>query len=311
MIRNLYNCAQQALYAAAKLGWENYQAYLKDFTALKGKYTKKYGDDALAAVEAAEALPDDQARSAVPENNRVMVKDLAVQCMELWQQLKSYINDAYPKNQRKPMLEAAGAKHYYGASNNSWEAVAALVNSGDAFIQEHTEALSKEGDNMPEDFPATFTAAKDAFKTQYATYLLSAQGKVSGTGEKNLANNGVYETLISMLADGQIIFKNDPTKKSLFVFETLLSFIESKGASGLRIVAKEAVTQLPVPQVEFTVQPGNFTGSTDENGVLVLNLPEDTYSIIGMKDGYNSFTEEVNVSTGVVSRKNIEFTKSA
>jgi len=45
--------------------------------------------------------------------------------------------------------------------------------------------------------------------------------------------------------------------------------------------------------------------------VLVLPLAQDSYSIIGIKDGYESFTEELNITTGVVSRRNIVLTKTA
>ncbi len=81
--------------------------------------------------------------------------------------------------------------------------------------------------------------------------------------------------------------------------------------TGLRIVAKEKVTELLVASFAVTVQPGNVQASTDENGVLVLPLAQDTYSVIGIKDGYESFTEEVNITTGVVSRRNIVLTKTA
>ena len=114
-----------------------------------------------------------------------------------------------------------------------------------------------------------------------------------------------------MLADGQIIYRNDPAKKALFVFDTLLSYVTTSGATGLRIVVKEKITELPVSGFAVTAQPGNVQGSTDENGILVLSLADDTYSIIGIKDGYDTFSEEVNITTGVVSRKNIELTKVA
>jgi len=81
--------------------------------------------------------------------------------------------------------------------------------------------------------------------------------------------------------------------------------------TGLRIVAKEKITELPVAGVTVTAQLANVKGATDENGVLVLSLSENTYSIIGIKDGYETFSEEVDINTGTVSRKNIELTKTA
>ena len=64
MIKNMYTCALQVLYAVAIMVWQNYQDNLAAFTAHKAKYAKQFGDDALAAAIAAKDMPDDQARSA-------------------------------------------------------------------------------------------------------------------------------------------------------------------------------------------------------------------------------------------------------
>ena len=114
-----------------------------------------------------------------------------------------------------------------------------------------------------------------------------------------------------MLADGQVIYRNDDIKRPLFVFETLLGYVTTKRDTGLRIVAKENITELPVDGFAVTAQPGNVQGATDENGVLVLPLTEGSFNLIGIKDGYETFTEEVNITTGVVSRRNIVLIKSA
>lgn len=306
-----YKCTQQELYAVCLLGWQNYLDNQEDFAAYKPKYTVVFGNNAIAQVLEAKNLPDSVARIAIPESSRVQLKQLAAVCLDNWQRLKGYIVEAYAKPQQKSKLDAAGAKSYKGASHFSWERMQALLTSAQLFITNNTEALEMEGQNMPATFPTQFATDKTAFEDLYAEYLLQSQGSVNGTTEKLTANNTISNALAKMFADGQIIYKNDPAKREMFTFENLLRYVTKPGESGLRIVAKEAVTEVPIQGLLITAQPGNIVGTTDENGVLLLTLPQDNYSIIGMKDGYNSFTEEVNVTTGVVSRKNIELSKTA
>ena len=306
-----YKCTQQQLYAVGNLGWQNYLDNLADFTNHKAKYTGEFGTNAIATVLAAKSLPDAQARGSVPESIRVQLTEAAAACADNWQKLKSYIIDAYPLSQQKPMLAAAGSKFYKKASTTGWEQMHSMLTSASQFINDNSEILLQEGTNMPAAFPAKFETNKAAFETKYTAFLSAQQGTIGGTSNKIIANNAIYDTLIKMFADGQIIYRTDPVNKVLFVFESLLSFVTTGGETGLRIVAKEEVTELPVAGFAVTVQPGNVQASTDENGVLVLSLAQDTYSVIGIKDGYESFTEEVNITTGVVSRRNIVLTKTA
>ncbi len=306
-----YKCTQQQLYAVANLGWQNYLDNLADFTNHKAKYAGEFGTNAIAAVLAAKSLPDAQARGSVPESIRVQLTEAAAACADNWQKLKSYIIDAYPLSQQKPMLAAAGSKFYKKASTTGWEQMHSMLTSASQFIDDNSEILLQEGTNMPAAFPAKFETDKAAFETKYTAFLSAQQGTIGGTSNKIIANNAIYDTLVKMFADGQIIYRTNPVNKVLFVFESLLSFVTTGGETGLRIVAKEEVTELPVAGFAVTVQPGNVQASTDENGVLVLPLAQDSYSIIGIKDGYESFTEELNITTGVVSRRNIVLTKTA
>ncbi len=306
-----YKCTQQQLYAVANLGWQNYLDNLADFTNHKAKYTGEFGTNAIAAVLAAKNLPNAQTRGSVPESIRIQLLEAAAACGDNWQKLKSYIMDAFPLSQQKPMLEAAGSKFYQKASSAGWEQMQSMLTSASQFINDNGNSLLQEGTNMPAAFPAKFETDKTVFETKYTEFLSAQQGTIGGTTNKIIANNTVYDTLTKMFADGQIIYRTDPVNKALFVFDSLLSFLTTGRETGLRIVAKEEVTELPVAGFAVTVQPGNVQASTDEDGVLVLSLAQDTYSVIGIKDGYESFTEEVNITTGVVSRRNIVLTKTA
>jgi hypothetical protein len=310
-IQSNYNCTQQELYEVAKVGWRNYKNSLADFTNHKGKYTPALADEALGAILAAQNLPDGQAWGAGSETLRIQLEQAVDTCLNNWQILKSYITDAFLVEEQKPMLEAAGSKYYTSASGKSWPQMQSLLISASKFINDNSEALSRGGNNMPATFPTKFATDKAVFQTKYSAFLESAVNGNSGTNAKITANNAVYDSLIKMFEDGQLIYKNDPVKKPLFAFDTLLSYIGAPGQAGLRIIAKEKTTELPVAGFSVTIQPGNLRGATDANGVLILSLPENTYNIVGIKDGYETFSEEVDIVTGVISRKNVELTKTA
>ena len=305
-----YKCTQQELYEVANLAWRNYSDNLACFTNHKARYTAALADAAVEAIRAARNLPEGQSNSAGSETLRIQLEQAVDTCLNNWQILKSYIADAFLVEEQKPMLEAAGSGYYRQASGKSWPQMQSLLSSASKFITDHAETLAQGGNNMPATFPTKFATDKAVFQTKYSDFLASAVNSTSSTNAKITANNAVYDSLIKMLDDGQLIFTNEPAKKSLFVFDTLLSYISSAQA-GLRIIAKEKITELPVEGFSITIHPGNLRGATDANGVLILSLPENTYNIIGIKDGYETFSEEVNIITGVISRKNVELTKTA
>src|SRR3954452_19349297 len=122
-----YKCTQQEFYAAAKLGWQNYRDNLPDFTDHKAKYTTAFGEDALNALLAAKDLPDDQARDSVPETWRIQLSQAANVCLDDWQILKSYITEAFPAQEQKTRLDAAGIKYYRKAANRGWTEMQSLL----------------------------------------------------------------------------------------------------------------------------------------------------------------------------------------
>src|SRR6266487_334914 len=176
-----YNCSQQQLYAVANLGWQNYFDNLANFTNHKAKYTQEFGADAIAGVLEAKNLPDALARDSVPQAIRIKLSEAAVACADNWQKLKSYISDAFPLSQQKPMLEAAGSKFYKKASTQGWGQMQSMLTSASQFIDENAEALLQEGTNMPAPFPAKFETDKAAFETRYAAFLSAQQGTIGGT----------------------------------------------------------------------------------------------------------------------------------
>ena len=155
-VKNEYPCSQKDLYSILETAWRNFDGHQPDFAALKALYTILYSINAKAAIAAAKALPDVQARGEAAESLRVELVTQAETCRQNFQKLKSYIVTAYPnKALHKGKFEAAGQLYYEGASNEDWESVSQLNQSGSNFIAANSVALLA-GLNMPVGFQATY-----------------------------------------------------------------------------------------------------------------------------------------------------------
>ncbi len=117
----VYKCTQNELYAVCRLIWLSFISHLTTFTSRKAYYNAVYGNAALAENDAAQLLPDYQARGEASESFKVQLGEVAKHCMMYFLLLKSHIEDAYDENLVKPKLEAAGSLYYSKAKNNNWE----------------------------------------------------------------------------------------------------------------------------------------------------------------------------------------------
>jgi hypothetical protein len=175
-INPAYKGTQQEFYAAANLGWQNYQASLADFTSFKAKYTTEFGTDAVAELLIAKNIPDAQSRGSVPESLRIELEATAGLCLHNFQILKSYIADAFPEGQHKTMLDAAGARFYTKASNENWTAMQSMLDASAQFIMDHATDLSQGGNNMPQRFLQNSISIKPLFKQTMLRLLQQSRG---------------------------------------------------------------------------------------------------------------------------------------
>ena len=126
-MKNSYSCSQSELYTACELGWNSCTQQLPLFADFKAKYTAQYIADRLVEIQAAENLPDEQTRNAVPEQYRIQLEQAAQTVLGSYQRIKRYIAEAYPPELQKPQLEAAGQLYYAAAAANNWDKVKLLL----------------------------------------------------------------------------------------------------------------------------------------------------------------------------------------
>ena len=124
-----YPMSQGDLYLVLPLAWQQYADNQPAFAGYKKiKYTAALGTEALTRLAAAMALPDDQARGAMPESTRVELAQQTQEFLDVWNLLDGYLEEAYkPTDNYKAMREAAGSKRYAAAANDDWGAAQELV----------------------------------------------------------------------------------------------------------------------------------------------------------------------------------------
>jgi hypothetical protein len=97
------------------------------------------------------------------------------------------------------------------------------------------------------------------------------------TEDKIDANNILYDAIIYVCKDGQVIFKRDSGKRERFVFNSVLEAVTPPGSSSLRVMVQDSVTFLPLSGVRVIIQLAGqpaLEQVTDEDGDVLFDSIE-------------------------------------
>jgi Carboxypeptidase regulatory-like domain len=301
-----YKSAQAELYMACQIGWGMCRKNLPAFAAFKGRYTEGYINECLAAITAADDLPDANARYVgygIARNDLMSCKDGIVQHFTM---LLSYISDAYPASTVELMINAAGKPFFDRSKRNIWTSVSALLSAAVPFIRENKVALMANN-NMPASFIDSFQVLRDRFTVAFADYNASDTEAAGQTTEKVDANNAVYNAIAKMLDDGRIVFSNNPDMAKEFTFGKLLSQVRSTKMAGFSGRANLPNKGKLIEGVRVSIPNTDRFAVTDENGRYELfPLAADTYTLLFEKEGYEPLLiEDMKIKTGVMTRCNV------
>ncbi len=222
-----YKCSQQILYILCKQAWQNCSQYLDRFVKFKAKYSVDFIATQLSEIDAASALPEFEARETNWDNFQKDLITTGTKCLQLWQDLKRYIADGWPKEEEKKAFLKAGQDWYQTAKNKNWESLSKLNTEGIAFMRENREQLLANN-NMPASFPTSYLSAIQRFDSLQRQFYKSWEKEKEITERKILANNAIHRQLMVMMMDGQRIFKNEPAIGKRFVFMNLLEDLKGK-----------------------------------------------------------------------------------
>ena len=307
MAKTLYNCSVDSLYLALHYGWDLTEQHLAAFAAYKSKYTPAFVTTHREALRAAEDMPDQQARIAPTQAQRVDLVAKKEEVLTYFQFLVGYIEDAYQKDKVKIMTQSAGQAKYAKAQNNNWTSVKSLLSSAVAFIENNQADLTAD-DNMPLDFLTRFKQARADFDALYSLWNTDDSDSYQLTEAKINANNAVYNTILGVLSDAQKVFRNDATKAQKFTFSALLSQIRGTTAAGVsgKVVIKGTTDVLT--NATISILSLNKSVQTDIEGRFELSpIAAGFYNIkIDAPDFEPFIMENFEIKIGTIRRLNIE-----
>ncbi|MCC6726133.1 MAG: carboxypeptidase regulatory-like domain-containing protein [Saprospiraceae bacterium] len=298
-----YSGTQQNLYTYSKLGWEHYSANLADFTNYSTYYTKAVGDDAIAAITAAEELPSFEALQAGHTTARNSLMALNSVLLGEWQVLADIINKSYSVVERAAMLKAAGADYYADASNLMWDKTATLINMGNTFLKENGATLLDK-QFMPSGFPEQFKNAGTAFTAQRTVFIAKEEAARKGIETKAAANEAVYSSLMAMCKSAARIYRDDASMLRLFTVSRLLKEVRGNSPSGIKGRITDA-TGRPLANVLVSdVDDPSRSVLSDADGKYELKYPSGELKVVVSMEGFVPVELERSISVGTMHRQN-------
>ena len=295
--KRIYNCTQALLYSICLQGWEYCRTNIKAFQAFKGSYTTTMVDDAIAAVNAAEAMKTLTQRNFTVKSLRRVLEASAAANRNNWKKLKLYITAAVPKEDLAGNLLAAGSEFYPKAAADNWSALNQLLDLANKYITDN-QALLVANQNMPGAFIAEFaTASADCSNLTQQLSALEVQ-KMIKTNEKLAANQAIYQSLMTMFRDAQNIFENESIK-SQFIFSHLLELRRGSGSASLKGTLTDTFTGRKLAGVKVHTINGKYsTESNSEGRYKIGRIAAGTYTFIFECPGYEQVEKEITFKTG-------------
>ena len=304
----VYPGAMALLYSVSFLAWNLYVKRWSAFNALSDKYTQQYGEDMLAAVEAAKSMPDVHQRRGNTGNVSNRLQTATAQALLSWKRLERLILKAFPLAEQGTAIVLAGGAHYAKAARGNYSELSLLLAAGTGFISKNMAALQQGG--MAASFPTAYNTASATLTQEYASYGAALSTATDDTTDKVKANNALYIALKEMLDDAQTLFEEEPNIRKQFTYKAIRNKVTKDVACGLHFVIRDSETGkgLPAATITFTTQQESYT--VNEKGVLDIKLEKGAYKIVVSVPGYVPYMSEVTVDPGVMHRVAITLKKA-
>jgi hypothetical protein len=294
-----YKMSQGDLYLLGPLVWQHYTDHQAVFGKYKkSKYTPTLGAEAVARLEAAAKLRNQQARSAASETTRNDLVQQRDEFVDQWNLLDGYIADAYSTADYKAMREAAGHDSYSAAQNDNWAAAVELVNQALTFVDDHLDTLKAKTD-LDDDFVATLKAEGEDVLRVARRLFREQDGAEEATGEKLAANEACYAEIVAMCADAQRLFRRQPDVARKFQIESLLETVRGVRQAGIRGVVTDANGQEIAGATVTVKEKPDAKTVTDADGRYFIALPSGVYTLVVGEKEISGVVVEVGVKKRV------------
>lgn len=219
-----YNESMAVLYAALNIVWDSQAENETEFIAENTLYTPGLSVTRKAAIAAAQALPDGQARGTEAEVLRIGLTEKLDEVLAKWNSLDGYVSRAFTGEYYKPRIDEAGKPYYAKAANENWEYVSQLLVSMTNFLAAHGPVLVSNG-GMPPGFDISVASVKTAFDALYSDFKDAQQDSYAQTDAKINANNAIYRDGRLMMEDGKRIFRKNAAVRDRFVWERVVELV--------------------------------------------------------------------------------------
>lgn len=221
-----YNCSQNTFYAAAHLGVERLIENIADFSAVLPEYTLELAQGIKAHINAADALPDHDARKLLAETLWTEVDKLRKENAYAFGLFLLTIDKICAASLRDATYDAAGRKYYMAAKAGDDAPVIPMFSSLNPFINENWTALSTIG-KMTTVQRDDFLAKQAAYKTKYDAMAAAKKAVKDKKDEKIDANNACYDEMMVYVKVAQLIYADDAEMAKSFTFSALKSEVET------------------------------------------------------------------------------------
>ena len=296
-----YSIPQEILYSVCLTAWKLCSDNREEFAKLKAYYTEAFIADAIEAVVKAKQLPDLVQTSSERKRARINLISGAGPVLGNWQLLKRYITEAYEMNLVEVNLEAAGYLLYKKATLHHWTAVRSLIDTANIFIADNLDKLTANG-NMPLSFQASFKDAGENFINLSVSFYALKYDKNMHTRTKVDANNAIYTSVIEMMKDGQLIFRNNAADKKQFIFKHLLSIQRGEGSASLKGYIVNSINQ-PVEGASIISGDMKYTATTDSKGYYrISRISAGTYTFTITCSGYEPVEKTITFAAATASK---------
>jgi hypothetical protein len=306
MAATAYNCSYGSLYPLTRIAWGNCSDDKEDFLLYFPEYTQEFIMGKVAAVDAADLLPDHSARVVVRDAAFLTVKTCRDDGVRLFGFLMSYIQKTYASDIVASMYDAAGKKYLAPAKAVDWPSVSQLFSSALPFMDEHWAELTEKAKVTPA-FRDDFKAKSEAYKAAYNAYKAADQSVKDKGDEKILANNAIYADMMLMLTDAKRVFSDDPERAKDYTFATLLSQVQSPKNAGLMGKLIQKGTKSIIKKAKITIRVIEKSTTVDDKGRFEITpLSIGKYDIVVEAEGYvTQIFKDVKIRTGVMTRLNV------
>ncbi|MEZ4804460.1 MAG: carboxypeptidase-like regulatory domain-containing protein [Bacteroidia bacterium] len=230
------------------------------------------------------------------------------ECVSALLKVKSHLREAFKEpEERESLIKYIGGDLYPKVYKNQYDIMQKMMQAAADFIAEYKPVLVLNN-NMSPEYEQEFNDLALAYDKLYGEYLDSLKTRSDFTAEVAEGHNKLYSDLMEMFRDGKIIFKDNPSVRRLFVFETNLGFIGGTNWAGIKgsVLSKDTQLQIPNLLVEI-VETGQSTTTDESANFNIGPLTAGIYSLqISAPNYQTQLITDIKVETGGYSTVNAE-----